>query len=59
MKTPDALWGLLIVAAFLAAAVPWSLGGDPSDTLVWAFAVAPPLVLALLLGIRERYRSAA
>lgn len=59
MDPSDVLWSLLIVAAFLAGAVPWALGGEPSDTLVWGFAVAPPLVLALLLGIRERRRAVA
>lgn len=54
MTSSNILWGLLIAAAFLAGAVPWTLGGEPSDTLVWGFAVAPPLVLALLLGVQER-----
>lgn len=57
-RRTDLPWALLVVAAFLAGAVPWSLHQSPSETMVWAFAVAPPLVLVALLGLRERRQAA-
>ncbi len=53
MKLVDVATELLLVGGLLVAAVPWLLQGRPSETLLLAFALAPPLVLALLLGLRE------
>ena len=53
MRRSDLALMLLMVAAFVAASLPWR-SGDPDGMMVWSFAVAPPVLLGRLLSWRER-----
>ncbi len=45
--------GLLVVAACLLAAIPWRLAIGGTDMAFLVFALAPPLLLASGIGLRE------